>query len=346
MKESKIKELANSIVDEIIAEKGMNTAIRKVKVNAKPAGEMDKYEKTAKYFQAKAFGDIATEKALAGGLADNGATLLPIEFVAEVIDRVKADAIALRSKVYVMPVNSATGTVPVATEGVTMEWALSDAAINSQDMKFGEITYAVNQLQGYTKISNNLLSDTPVNLFNVLAAQYAKTIVKYENAAIINGTGVAQPVGIANVASGITGSTSAVIGKISADEVVGLPFDVNVTWRSGASFVVPTALMKQIRLLKNLNDGYLFVAGDITKGVPATLCGYPVIELDTVGDNTSIIFGDLSQYILFDRQTMGTDINTQGDEAFKTNSTLVRYFERIDGKVAVPAAFTKLTLKA
>jgi HK97 family phage major capsid protein len=322
---------------------------RKIKFNEKVVDDkMNKFETLSKYLNALKNKDITVEKALAGGIADQGATLLPVEFVNEVIDRVVADPVSLRTKVNVMPVSSATGSVPVASAGIAMDWALSDTALNPHDMKFTAVPYTVYDLEGYTQISNNLLADSPANLFNILAAQYAKSIVKAENEAIVNGLGAAsfQPLGIMAAANSIASVTTAVSGKISADEIVGLPFEVDVTWRANGCFIVPTPLMKQIRLLKNLQDGYIFVNGDITKGVPATLCGYPVIELANVGNNQSVVFGDLSQYILFDRQTMATDINTQSDTAFKNKATLVRYYERLDGKVAIPAAFVKLTLKA
>lgn len=361
------KELAAVVAgttEAILKEKGFTEVLRKIKFTDKPIDEMSKEEKTLKYFQAKMDNNRAeiakycggTVKDLSGGTAGSGLELLPTEFHTDIIDRITADPVALRNKCTIVPVTFRNGTWPVGLTGINLTWENSDTnPLTATNPTFGSLNYSVIRLDGYTAMARDLLADTPVNLYGYLVKQYAKAFVKAENLAIMVGTGTNQPQGVINATGLKTVPIIAAAGTniLSADDMIALPFAIDVNWRDGGCYYMNTSAVKQAKLFKDLQGRFLWMNGDIQSGTPATFNGYPVQEFTalfpenlTVNSKTTcseMVFGNLEYFYLFDKMEMGSEMNTQSDQAFKNHEVLVKMWERIDGKAAIGAAFALLT---
>lgn len=368
MTREEMERMAAGITEKILADQGLAEAIRKIKFSDKKPGEMSKEEKTLRFLKAQMENDrenirkycggvIYIEgKDLSGGTAGSGLELLPQEFHIDIIDRITRDPIALRNRCNVIPVSYRGGTWPVGVTGITMTWETSDTnPLTATNPTFGSLTYNVARLDGYTAIARDLLADTPVALYNYLVVQYEKAMVKAENTAIINGSGSSQPQGIRGAAGiiSVAVATAGTTNVLAPDDVISLPFNVDVSWRDGGVYIVNTGTVKQMKLFKDSQNRYLWMDGDITKGVPPTFNGYPVLEFTSIFPEnltvnakttcTEMLFGNLEYYYLFDKMEMGSEVNTQSDQAFKNHEALIKMWERIDGKPAVAAAFAKLT---
>lgn len=362
--EKEYEELIRTTTENILKEKGLTDIVRKLKFSEKAVNEMDKYEKTMRYFQAKIYNNRAEiekycggeTKDLSGNISGSGLELLPTEFHNDIIDRVRQDPRALRNMCTVVPVMYRNGTWPVGATGISLTWESSDTnPLTETTPTFSSLTYSVSRIDGYTAIARDLLADTPINLYDYLTKQYAKAFTKAENVAIMTGTGTNQPLGIVNT-SGINSvacSNAATTNVLTCDDLMQLPFYVDVNWRDGGAYFVNTTVVRQMKLFKDNQGRYLWVDGDITKGVAPTFNGYPVYEFSalfptnlTVNSKTTCseaVFGNLEYYYLFDKNEMGSEINTQSDTAFKNHEAFVKMWERIDGKVSIPAAFVLLT---
>jgi HK97 family phage major capsid protein len=348
----------------ILKEKGFTETINKLKFNEKPIDEMSKEEKTLKYFVAKMDNNRAEiakysggmAKDLSGGTAGSGLELLPTEFQTDIIDRVNADPVALRNKCTIIPVTFRGGTWPIGSTGVNLTWENSDTnPLTPTAPTFGSLNYSVIRLDGYTAIARDLMADTPVNLYGYLVKQYAKAFVKAENLAIMVGTGTNQPQGIIN-ASGlkvVPCVNAATTNILTADDMVSLPFSIDVNWRAGSCYYMNTGAIRQAKLFKDTQERYLWTNGDVQSGVPDKFNGYPVQEFTALfPENLTVnakatcsemVFGNLEYFYLFDKMEMGSEMNTQSDQAFKNHEVLVKMWERLDGKAAIPAAFALLT---
>lgn len=357
MTDAELKAYTDKMAENILAQKGLSTAIRKI-TSSLGAGDPDpsklsKQEKTLRYFQAQMNNDMDTVKALSGGAGGgNGEYLLPIEFMNDVIDRILKDPIALRGLCTSVPIHARSGWFPVGKTGVVTDWEGNDGPFSETSASFDQLNYAVNRLAGFTAISKDLMADTPVNLYNFLTDQYSRAFIKAENTAIIGGSGTGQPTGIRINPDIISvPSTGSDASKLSPDDIMSLPYAIDVTYRDGGVYIMNSKAVRLCRLMKDTTGRYLFVDGDITKGTPATFNGYRVIEMSStipenlgVGTNeTEIIFGNLKNYYIFDKHEMGSEINTQSDTAFKNHQALIKMWERIDGNVAIPKAFVRLT---
>ncbi|AGK96797.1 phage major capsid protein [Clostridium pasteurianum] len=358
------EDLIKSTTKAVLEQKGLTEVVRKLKFNEKPIDEMDKYEKTMRFFQAKMDNNRAEVakycggkvKDLSGNTSGSGLELLPTEFHSDIIDRVKADPRALRNLCTVVPVTYRNGTWPVGATGISLSYESSDTnPITATSPTFSSLPYSVTRLDGYTAISRDLLSDSPVDLYNYLAKQYAKAFVKQENLSIMTGTGTNQPTGIVNTGSivSVASANAGTTNVLTCDDLVQLPFNVDVTWRDGGAYFVNTSIVRQMKLFKDNQGRYLWDNGDVQAGVPASFNGYPVYEFSAIFPSnltvnskttcTEAVFGNLEYYYFFDKMEMGSEINTQSDQAFKNHEALVKMWERIDGKLSIPASFALLT---
>ncbi len=351
------KKMIQDQVEAQLKELGLTEAVRKIKFQEKPIEKMGKEEKALRFLKATMDNDIKTKAALSGGVTDGGLTLLPIEFHQDIIDRVLQDTYSLRSMCTVVPVTYRNGNWPVGATGVVTSWDGENNPITETEPTFGNLQYSVNRLDGYTAMSRDLIADTPVQLYGFVANLYAKAFVKEENRVIISGTGIGQPEGVRTNTSVASYSIKDTAGNIlSSDDIVALPYKVDIMYRNQeCAYFMNTSVVEQVRKMKNTMGDYIFKDGDMTRGQFPTLCGYKVYEftgaipsnLGTSTNQTEIIFGNLKQYYLFDKNESGVEMNTQSDQAFKNHQVLLKLWERLDGKIAVPKAFARLTsLKA
>jgi HK97 family phage major capsid protein len=362
--EKELAEIVKATSEKILEDKGLTEILRKIKFTDKPADEMSKEEKTLKYFVAKMnnnqvevmkyCGGVA--KDLSGNVGGSGQEMLPTEFQNDIIDRILADPFALKNKCTVVPIAYRNGTWPVGATGVSLTWETSDTnPLTPTAPTFTSLTYAATRLDGYTAMARDLLADTPVNLYGYLVKQYAKAFVKAENIAIMVGTGTNQPQGILNATNlkNIACLNAASSNVLVEDDLVSLPYNVDVMWRDGGAYYVNTGAVKQMKLFKDTQGRYLWVNGDMTAGKPATFNGYPVFEFTSLfPENLTVnakatcsemVFGNLDYYYFFDKNEMGSELNIASDQAFKNHEVLVKMWERIDGKAAIGAAFALLT---
>jgi len=362
------KEQLNAVIatttESVLKDKGLTNVLNKLVFSEKPPGEMGKEEKTLRFFIAKMDNNRAEvakycggiAKDLSGNISGSGLELLPTEFHTDIIDRVKADPFALRNKCSVIPVTNRNGTWPVGLTGISLVYEATDTnPLTPTAPTFSTLVYSVIRLDGMTAMSRDLLEDSPVDLYAYLTKQYAKAFVKQENISIMVGTGTLQPQGIINAVNLNTvpcvnaGSTNV----LTADDMVSLPFSIDVTWRAGGAYYMNTGAIRQAKLFKDSQGRYLWVNGDMLAGKPDTFNGYPVFEFSalfpenlTVNSKTTcseMVFGNLDYYFLFDKMEMGSEINTQSDTAFKNHEVLVKFWERIDGKASIGQAFALLT---
>jgi HK97 family phage major capsid protein len=72
------------------------------------------------------------------------------------------------------------------------------------------------------------------------------------------------------------------------------------------------------------------------------LLGKPYSIQENLPDSC-ILYGDLSQYIWFDRQRTMIESTTTGGDTFLKHQVAVKVVERCDGKLGLAEAFVKAT---
>ena len=222
----------------------------------------------------------------------------------------------------------------------------------------------VEDLYGLTKVGEDELMDTDVALEAIISDSFARAIAETEDTAFIKGTGHnnGQPEGILN-GTVVTRVPAGQPGAITADDILGLPYEVPAQYRKNGVFIMNSKTEKALRLLKasiNVTAGTTTIDGQgqylwqpsLQAGRPATLDGYPVYNQDDVpqipASGTAadvVIFGDVrAGYRVIDRLGMTLQrlvelYSEQGLIGFKVHF-------RVGGGVIRPEALRVLQVPA
>ena len=233
---------------------------------------------------------------------------------------------------------------------VTVGWGKLETGGSATESTFvpGEDYQYVEDLIGLTKIGEDELDDSDINLNALVADSFTRVIAQAEDKAFIMGTGHAngQPEGILTNAD-IDVINSAVAGEIDIDDLKNLVYAVPAQYRKNGAFIMNSQTELALQKLKDENGAYLWQPS-VQAGRPSTFLGYPVYNQEDVPSigtaKKAVIFGDFKAgYRILDRQdTSLTRLNElyaeQGLVGFK-----VKY--RVGGAVVRPAAIKILKVQ-
>lgn len=211
------------------------------------------------------------------------------------------------------------------------------AAIGESDPAFNTFkTLGAYKYSFLTQISNEMASDSGVDILGFLAAQTGNALGYAVNGALTTGTGTVQPNGIVTTAgSGVTGST-AVSGAFSADNLIDLVYSVDTAGRTmpGSGFQMNGKSIGAVRKLKDSAGYYIFTPA-LSAEKRDLLLGYSIYENPAMADAAtsakSVIFGNLPSY--FVRTVGGLRLDRSDDYAFQNDLITFRATMRVDGNL-------------
>lgn len=208
------------------------------------------------------------------------------------------------------------------------------AAIGASDPVFAQRTLKSYKYGILLQVSNELITDTSVDLEGYLAMELGRALGNGFGAHAINGTGSGQPTGvITSATAGVTGGTG-VVGAFTADNLIDLMFSVIAPYRNSPScgWMMKDSTLGQVRKLKDSAGYYLFTPA-ATMGAPDTLLGKAITTDPNVPaaalSAKSVLFGDYSRY--FVRLVNGIRLERSIDYAFNTDQVTWRALLRADG---------------
>lgn len=206
----------------------------------------------------------------------------------------------------------------------------------------------VENLNGLTKIGNDELDDTDIQLQQYIGSSFALAAAGEEDKAVLVGKGHAmeEPEGVL-VAANVKRVLTAGVNAVTADDIIDLFYNVKAQYRKNGIFVIPSSLEQKIRKLKNGNGDYIWQAA-LTAGTPNLLLGRPVYNQDDFPDFApgadQAVFGDFKVgYTLADR--MGSSVQRLNELYAEDDLVGFKYKKRVGGGVDKPEAFAVLRVK-
>ena len=210
------------------------------------------------------------------------------------------------------------------------------------DPTFTNITLRSHKTGTLTVVSEELLSDSGIDLVGFLGRQMGIALGTAIGQVLTQGTGTVQANGIVTslgTAPAVTGGTG-VAGAFTGDNLITLMHAVDSVYAAqpGAGWMMSRATLGAVRALKG-SEGYLFQPF-ADAGSPGSLLGYRVVEnpfMPSIGTaatsatitGKSVIFGDLSAY--HTRVVGGVEI-VRSDEAYWTSDQVAfKARIRVDG---------------
>lgn len=162
---------------------------------------------------------------------------------------------------------------------------------------------------GLTKIGEDELEDTDVNLTALIQDSFARAYAELEDTAFMIGTGHAnnQPEGILN-GSVVSRFNTGAVGTFTADDLIKIAYAVPAQYRKNGSYIVNSQIELLMRLFKDASTGQYLWQPSLQAGTPATFNGRPVYNQDDVdgtvaNGNDIAVFGDVQAgYRIIDRK--------------------------------------------
>ena len=264
------------------------------------------------------------------GTTTAGGDTVPTSFVAE-----------LQSFLYEMsPIRQVARIVPTDS-GNPLVWPRKTAAgsallegetdtIAASDLTVDQITLNAYKYARMTYVSNELATDSGINILGVVAEDLGQSIGTVTGAAYATGTGTAQPDGyVTNAASSATlaGATP------TADELITHFFSITQPYRQRATWIMNDATALAVRLLKDGNGQYMWQPG-IQVGTPDVILGRPVLtdhNMPTGSSAKVVVFGDMSRFLIRDVNTV--QVARSDDFKFDTDLISFRVVFRTDSDI-------------
>lgn len=289
-----------------------------------------------------------------GESTDGGGYLTPLEFSGTLIELMYKLPV-IRPYATTLPMVSDQLQVPVESSTVNANWTAELATITQSDPTFGEVILAVNNLIGISRMSRQLLLDSAINynLTDWIMMRFAKSIGRVEDSAFMAGSGTGQAKGIRQYA--FTHTNAQAGAHLTGDDLIttyhALPYQYRV--QGNPVWLINDLTLAVIRKLKDSNGQYLYQDGYgqafVTPGGTPNLMGFPVLVQNDIptnlgaGSASEIYFGDLSYYLIGDRESIFSEISTQEGTSFAQHRAAVKVGERIDGQLASTDGFAQLT---
>lgn len=299
-------------------------------------------------------------KSLSGAVPSDGGYAIPHELDAVIAARLKAIS-PIRSIAQVVQTGSAGYRKLVTTGGIASGWVSETAARpETGTPSFAEIAPPTGELYANPAASQAMLDDAAFDLEGWLSDEIAMEFARAEGAAFVSGNGANRPRGflaapnsLANdavrpfgtlqfLASGSAGGLGSVIELVLIDLVHAL----KAGHRQGASWVMNSATLAQVRKLKDADGAFLWQPG-LAESQPDRLLGYPVVEAEDMPDIAAnqfpIAFGNFRAGYLIAERSATTILR----DPF-TNKPFVHFYstKRIGGQVLDSDAIKLLKIAA
>ena len=215
--------------------------------------------------------------------------------------------------------------------GVQVYWIGEGDTKPETDGKLQEIKLTPQEVAAHTIVTDKLLRNwTAASTF--ISTILRKAIVNAEDVAFLRGNGVAKPMGVIN-SSGAIIVARGTANQINYADVVSMMAALMQESVSNAVWIISQSAMPEIITLQDALGNYIFIQGDATKGIPATLCGIPVkftgktVALGAKGD---IMLVDLTYYLIKDGS--GPFVAASEHVLFRQNKTVIKIFWNTDGQ--------------
>jgi len=280
-------------------------------------------------------------------IPSEGGFLVQPEFSYALLQKANETGI-LASKCYHIPIGGNFNGIelPVIDEtsradgsrwgGILAYWLAEAAEKQPSKPKFGALSLNLKKLVGLCFTSDELLADAVV-LQSIVTDGFSQEIGFRMDDAILNGTGVGQPLGILNSSALIT------VSKETGQAAATLVFENLVKiWarcygrsRKNAIWLINQDLEPQLftlGLIVGMGGNSVYMpSGGLSASPYSTLFGRPIIPMEqcqTLGTKGDIILFDPSQYLVIDK---GVESDVSIHLRFLYDESTFRFVYRVDG---------------
>ncbi len=305
-------------------------------------------------------GREAELKSLSGAVPADGGYAIPREIDAAIAARLRAIS-PIRAIAQVVQTGSAGYRKLVTTSAAASGWVSEVAARpETATPAFAEIAPPSGELYANPATSQAMLDDAAFDLEAWLADEIAQEFARAEGAAFVSGNGTNRPSGFLSATTSAQGDAARAFGALQflatgnaagfdaspELKLIDLVHALKAGHRQGASWVMNSATLAQVRKLKAADGSFLWQPG-LMEGQPNRLLGYPVVEAEDMPDIAAgafpIAFGNFRAGYLIAERSATTILR----DPF-TNKPFVHFYatKRVGGQVLDSDAIKLLKIAA
>lgn len=215
--------------------------------------------------------------------------------------------------------------------GVNVEWIGEGAEKPETDGKLREVMLQPQEVAAHTVVTDKLLRNWQA-ASTFIGTLLRGATISAEDMACLTGNGVAKPHGVQNL-PGTLAVNRATANQISYVDCINMLAKLLPESVGRAVWVASQSALPQIAQLKDPAGNYIYIGGDATRGIPATLLGIPIkftgktAALGSKGDLTLV---DFTYYLIKDGS--GPFVAASEHVFFRNNKTVIKVFWNVDGK--------------
>jgi HK97 family phage major capsid protein len=259
---------------------------------------------------------------------------------------IAAEGSIIRQRATVIPAGTppdAKVNIPVLNQGANGEFAgvsvvwLSEGGTKTQTTaSITEVELEPYEVAASIYVTDKLLRNAPetMGIFEgLLTGAYRRS----EETKFLNGNGVGCPLGIMQTAAHIDVTRTAASSIGFADVRNMFTRYLASSWANGAWVANQTTLPQLIAIADAVGNS-IYIQGDVTKKIPASLFGLPVIftgMTPVLGSAGDLMLIDPSYYLIKDGS--GPFVASSPHVFFTTNVTVIKMFSNVDGDSWVSA---------
>jgi len=268
-----------------------------------------------------------------------GGYLVPEVFV-PTMKMIGFEPAIIRPRATVIPAGSppdAKINIPVLNQGangefagVAVTWVAEGGSKTATTALITELELEPKEVCASMNITDKLLRNAPQSA-GMFEGLLRGALTRAEEAAFINGNGVGRPLGVMQTACHITATRTSAT-SISFADIRGMMGSLIASSWNNAVWIANVSTLPQLIALADAVGNSIYIQGDITKQIPASLFGLPVIFTGltpTLGSKGDLILADLSYYLIKDGS--GPFVAASPHVYWTTNVTVVKIFSNVDG---------------
>lgn len=283
-------------------------------------------------FAQKGLGNMAVVKALAAGGQTTGGALVPQQFVADLIELLRATTVVRRAGARTIDMGTGNLTIPRLAGGATSAYQeeLDDIGISQET--FDDVQFNAKKLTTLVPVSNDLIRRAALAVEGIVRDDLIASSQRREDLAFILGAGTLKdPIGILNMGGAvIPGGAATLVGAINTLNALELALKNGNSRMISPVWIFHPATEMFLKGLTNQVGTYFF-RDEMDRGV---LNGYPYYtttqlptNLQADGQGSYVFFLDMADLVIGDAYTADVEVSFEGAYT-GTDGTMVSAFQR------------------
>lgn len=274
------------------------------------------------------------DEGAAGGFA------VPTQFRPEML-MIRPEGAIVRSRATVIPAGDppdAMLTIPAFAQGakgvfggVEVYWVGEGAEKPETSGELKEVSLQPWEVAAHTVVTDKLLRNWEA-ASTFISTLLQNAVVAAEDVAFLRGNGVAKPIGVLNGAGALAVNRTAA-NDIQYVDIVNMLARLLPESVSRAVWVANQGALPKIATLKDPAGNYIYIGGDATRGIPATLAGIPIKftgKTPALGQKGDLMLVDFTYYLI--RDGSGPFVAASEHVLFRQNKTVIKIYWNVDGK--------------